>query len=426
MNGKTWSFSAALLAAALAGAQSGPGQAGADTAPAGPVRLARVSFAEGNVSWRPDDSSSWSQATPNLPLQQGAQVWVTGRGRAEIQFDDGSNMRLGNDAVVTLQSLYSDSQGEFTELKLNDGTSSLHLKDKYSIYQVDTPFDSVKAAGPARLRVDVGSEVSVGVRTGSATVTASGGDTTLRSGDFVALRNAQDSVRVSSLPRDDAWDRFDDERDGYVSGGVEHLPPNIAIVAGGLSRHGHWRLEGSYGWVWGPSVSVGWRPYHHGSWVWVNPFGWTWCSSEEWGWAPYHYGTWSHFGWGWGWCPGPYHQYWSPAVVSFSYYNGDYCWTPLCPEEVIYPGIFSCGFFGADWWFNFSIGGCGIFRCRGPGLWRRERTLRTAERGLGCKRGLGARLRPRQPIPGGPWKREPILRARPVGYGCVPHFQRAG
>ena len=214
MNAKTWSLSAVLMASALAGAQSDAGQDNAANTGAGPVRLARVSFAEGNVSWRPDDAAAWSQATPNLPLQQGAQVWVTGNGRAEIQFDDGSNVRLGNQAVLTLQSLYSDSQGEFTELKLNDGTSSLHLKDKYSIYQVDTPFESVKAAGPARLRVDVGSEVSVGVRTGTATVTASGSDTTLRSGDFVALRNAQDSVRVEGLPRDDSWDRFDAERDG--------------------------------------------------------------------------------------------------------------------------------------------------------------------------------------------------------------------
>ncbi|MHB8637549.1 MAG: DUF6600 domain-containing protein, partial [Fimbriimonadaceae bacterium] len=362
MNAKTWSLSATLLIAALAGAQSEAGRNDTASTNSGPVRLARISYAEGSVSWRPDDGSAWSQATPNLPLQQGAQVWVTGRGRAEIQFDDGSDLRVGNDAVVTLQSLYSDSQGEFTEIKLNDGTSSLHLKDKYSIYQLDTPFESVKAAGPARFRVDVGDQVSVGVRTGAATITAAGGDTELRSGDFVSLRSAQDRIRVQSLPREDAWDRFDDERDGAASGGIEHLPPNIAIVAGGLDNYGSWRLEGRYGWVWRPAVGASWRPYHDGHWVWVNPFGWTWCSDEAWGWAPYHYGSWAHFGWGWGWCPGPYNQYWCPAAVSFTLYNGNYCWTPLCPDEVFYPDFLSVGFGSGNWWFNFSIGGCAVYR----------------------------------------------------------------
>ena len=105
----------------------------------------------------------------------------------EIQFDDGSDVRLGNDAVVTLESLYSDSQGEFTELKLDTGSTSLHLRDKYSIFQIDTPYNSVKAAGPARYRVDVGSSVAIGVKTGSATLTASNGDTHLRSGDYVSV-----------------------------------------------------------------------------------------------------------------------------------------------------------------------------------------------------------------------------------------------
>src|SRR5579871_284337 len=360
MNAKSWSFCAALLLASISAAQSGSDDAGSGGS--GPVRMARISFAEGNVSWRPDDAANWSQASPNLPLQQGAQVWVTGRGRAEVQFDDGSTVRLGNDGVMSIQSLYSDSQGEFTELKLNDGTSSLHLKDKYSIFQVDTPYDSVKAAGPARFRVDVGSEVRVGVRNGSATLSANGGDTSLRSGDFVELRGADDAVRVRTLPREDSWDRFDEGREDELVGGVEHCPPNIAIVAGGLGHYGNWHEGPHNRWYWFPRVSAGWRPYYSGSWIWVNPFGWTWCSSEAWGWAPYHYGAWEEIDGRWGWCPGPYHQYWCPAVVHFSYYNGCYAWAPLCPDEVIYPNFLSIGFGSGNWWFNFSIGGCAVYR----------------------------------------------------------------
>src|SRR5690242_20381143 len=61
----------ALLASG-AGAQQGYqiGENGA-TANAGPVRMARVSYVTGPVTWRPTDSGGWSRAARNLPLRQG-------------------------------------------------------------------------------------------------------------------------------------------------------------------------------------------------------------------------------------------------------------------------------------------------------------------------------------------------------------------
>src|SRR5579871_2787225 len=139
----------------------------------GPVRMARISYIAGKASWRPDEEVGWSRATVNLPVRQGAEVWLAPGSRVELQFDDGSTLRLGDDAVVKLQTLYSDRDGEFTEVKLTAGTSSWHLKDKYSIYQVDTPDDSVKSAGPCDFRVDVRSSAdSVAVRRGMVTLTA--------------------------------------------------------------------------------------------------------------------------------------------------------------------------------------------------------------------------------------------------------------
>ena len=181
--------------------------------------------------------------------------------------------------------------------------------------------------------------MTVGVRTGAATLIAGRGDTTLRSGDFVALSSSRDAVRVEGLPDADSMDRFGAERDAAFTGGTEHLPPNIGLVSGNLDRYGHWRIGGNDGWVWAPNVGASWRPYTDGQWISSEPFGWTWCSNEPWGWAPYHYGTWGHYAWGWAWCPGPINQYWSPAVVDWSYYDGDYCWTPLCPGEVVYPAF---------------------------------------------------------------------------------------
>ena len=105
----------------------------------GPVRLARIAYVKGNVTWRPDPDADWTRASVNVPLRQGAELWVTEGGRAEIQFDDGSVLRLGNGALVTLQTFYSDADGEFTEIKALEGLVSLRLKHERSVYQIDTP-----------------------------------------------------------------------------------------------------------------------------------------------------------------------------------------------------------------------------------------------------------------------------------------------
>ncbi len=333
----------------------------------GPVRLARFSYVKGNVTWRTDDKAEWSTASVNLPLRQGAQIWVTEGGRAELQFDDGSLIRLGTGAVVTIQTLYSDSDGEFTELKMTDGLATLNLRHDRGVYQVDTPLASVKATGPASIRLGVGDGLELAVKSGKAAIEGAQGKETLQSGDFLDLRDSNSPYTVRSLPRADSWDRWNQERDDYLrraenAPAHEHLPANIAIVAPDLDEYGSWRDDSRYGWVWCPRVTASdWRPYHDGRWTWVNPFGWTWVSDEFWGWAPYHYGTWVYQSYGWAWCPGPVNQYWSPAVVHFSEYGGQVGWCPLAPAEVRYPSVLAIGFRRGNWSSYYSIGGAAVY-----------------------------------------------------------------
>ncbi len=333
----------------------------------GPVRLARFSYVQGNVTWRPDDGAEWSSATVNLPLRQGAQIWVADAGRAEIQLDDGSLLRLGKNAVATLQTLYSDSAGEFTEIKLTAGLASLRLKHDHSIFQVDTPIVSVKATGPAALRVGADDGVEVGVRSGAATIEGARGKATLQSGDYLDLASADDPYNVRGLPGEDSWEQWNDARDDRLAGSsrdseAHHLPPNIAIVATELDSSGDWRDDPQYGWVWCPRTTVAaWRPYQYGHWTWVNPFGWTWVSDESWGWAPYHYGTWCHISRGWAWAPGPEVQCWSPAVVHFTECDGRVAWCPLAPGEVRYGSSIGFGVRGREWSAYFSIGRAAVY-----------------------------------------------------------------
>ena len=139
-------------------------------------------------------------------------------------------------------------------------------------------------------------------------------------------------------------------------------------MSANMDNYGSWSPHAKYGHIWRPrGMRSGWRPYQDGHWVWVDPFGWTWVGTEEWGWAPYHYGSWVHDNYGWGWAPGPRHQYWSPAVVSFSVYNNNVAWVPLSPGEVVYPSAISFGYQGGDWSLSFSIGGAAAYYPGGQG-----------------------------------------------------------
>lgn len=331
----------------------------------GPVRLARFSNVDGNVTWRPADGTDWSDAAPNIPLREGAEIWNSDGGRAEIQFDDGSWLRLGDDTIATLQTLSSNSDGEYTEIELNEGTAFLHLVNSSSTYQVDTTLVSVKATGYSKIRIDNSDGIRIAVRDGSAQVAGGSGNDELQSGSYLQLASAGDIYNVGALPALDDEDHWNDTCDGLDTRPTPNLPPNIALVAGNMDQYGDWHNDPQYGNVWTPRENdPDWRPYEHGHWVWVHPFGWTWVADEPWGWAPYHYGTWVQGQYGWSWVPGPSQQYWSPAVVHFTEYQGNVCWAPLAPAEVHYPPHIAVAVGGHDWSLNFSIGGCAVYTPR--------------------------------------------------------------
>lgn len=340
-------------------------QAGADDADAGPVRLARFANVTGDVTWRDSTEGSWSAASRNMPLRQGAQIWVSDGGRAEVQFDDGSRVRLDSNTLITLQTLYSDADGEFTEITLNDGRAYLRLTNKYSVYQVNTPQASLKAAGPAQIGVGGGKDAEFGVRSGAAAVEGKLGRADLQAGDFLYVTDANTTYNVKELPSPNSWEAWNLRQDEMLDNTgrrTSHLPSNIALVADDLDSYGSWHDDPQYGWVWAPRVvEADWRPYRAGHWTWVEPFGWTWVSNENWGWAPYHYGSWVHQPYGWVWCPGPSVQYWSPGVVSFTENAGVMAWCPLAPGEVRYPSRLALGFRNGNWSAFFSIGGAAVY-----------------------------------------------------------------
>ena len=183
---------------------------------------------------------------------------------------------------------------------------------------------------------------------------------------------------------------------------------NLQTFQAPLGGYGDWQQVGSYGTVWRPRVSAGWRPYYYGRWEWTTE-GWLWVSDEPFGWATYHYGRWSwDRGMGWFWVPG---YQWAPAWVSWRYGDDAVGWAPLAPGLSLYVTDF--GFHDYWWTFVPSARFCG-----GP-VWGMAYPP-------GHTRGWYDSTRPAPPRPGGRF--EPGRPAGPAWGGPAPRFieERSG
>ncbi len=176
-------------------------------------RLAKIEYLSGKVTYRPDDAAKWTHAETNYPLGVGSQLWVEEGGRAEVRFDDGSILRVGSNSVITLQTVYMDAEGEYTQITMNHGIATLEPREARSVFEVNTPFLTVKTTGPSRVRIGVSDDIEVAVSRGRANLEGPSGKTSLSSGDFVSQRASDTAYAIHGLPSPDSWERWNEARD---------------------------------------------------------------------------------------------------------------------------------------------------------------------------------------------------------------------
>jgi ferric-dicitrate binding protein FerR (iron transport regulator) len=83
------------------------------------IRIVRLSDVQGSVQIDKNTGAGFESAFVNLPITQGTQLRTGDRGRAEVEFEDGSSLRLTPNTTV-----------EFSKLALSDSgkrLSSIHL-----------------------------------------------------------------------------------------------------------------------------------------------------------------------------------------------------------------------------------------------------------------------------------------------------------
>ncbi|HXG54829.1 MAG TPA: DUF6600 domain-containing protein [Vicinamibacterales bacterium] len=290
--------------------------------PVADVAPAHISIVEGSVTLERDGRSD--EAPGNMPLLAGDRL-RTRAGRIEILFADGSTLHLDHDTTIDLQS---------DELvRLIDGRVRLSIPGpaRGVSYRIDAPHAWLQIAEPGEYRAAMlqKTELEVAVLRGRAELINDDGRTALRAGER-AFARAEAAPSYAYVFNSAAWDGFDRwseaRRSDRLGLSAQYLADEVRPYAGTLDRHGSWRHESSYGYVWYPRVDDGWRPYYQGRWSTLPSYGLTWIGSDAWAWPTHHYGRWGVSSGSWFWIPG---RTWAPAWVSWASAPGYVSWCPL-------------------------------------------------------------------------------------------------
>src|SRR5436305_12904153 len=76
------------------------------------VRIVRLSDVQGSVQINKNTGMGFENAFVNLPVTQGVQLRTNDRGRAEVEFEDGSTLRLPPDTTVEFSTLGLSDSGQ--------------------------------------------------------------------------------------------------------------------------------------------------------------------------------------------------------------------------------------------------------------------------------------------------------------------------
>lgn len=307
-----------LLSLALAAAFLMPPRAAADDDDP-PSRVARLSYAQGNVSFNPAGTDDWVNAVVNRPMTTGDKLWSDSGARAELHLGSAAIHLSGTTGFSFL-----NLTDQIVQLRLTEGTINIRVKrlGDDETFEVDTPNLAFTILRPGRYRINVneaGDTTLVLVRDGQGEVTGGGSAYTIHPREIGTFSGA-DQLDSDIQPYggdDDDFDHWcaDRERREDHSTSARYVSDDV-IGYQDLDDYGGWRPVPTYGTVWFPHVTVvGWAPYHYGHWAWIAPWGWTWVDDAPWGFAPFHYGRWVVVGGVWGWVPCPPR----PVVVGVAY-----------------------------------------------------------------------------------------------------------
>lgn len=268
------------------------------------ARIVRISLAQG-AQINLEAGHGWQSALPNMPVTEGDVLRTGANGRAEVEFEDGSTVRLIPDTQVVFQQLALNAQGvRLNGVAVTAGTAffTLHPKDSQAFRAIFPEGVATVPDQKAEFQIAVnGPQAQVQMLGGRAEIAAAGQPYMLKKGDLLTL-NEQAPAELAKAPANSTWDQWNHQRDEVMEVDARRSRDwngEAWYGLGQLNAYGAWQSG-----MWYPAgMPMGWSPYMNGSWFFDPAFGYMWDSYYPWGWAPFHYGMWMDTPMGWAWSP---------------------------------------------------------------------------------------------------------------------------
>jgi FecR protein len=276
------------------------------------ARIVRLSDVHGSVQIDKNTGLGFENAFLNLPVTQGTQLKTLANGRAEIEFEDGSTMRLGPNSSVEFSTLgLNDSGKRISVVNLASGMAYVNWmgKDDFSL---NFSHEKVALDHAAHFRVeDSASAANLAIFKGDVEVESPTGKVTVEK-KKTATFDAEDKSTIANKIAEEPLDSWDKESASYHD---EYAKNNISSPYGyglsDLNYYGAYSNVPGYGMMWQPYFTgVGWDPFMDGAWGFYPGMGFMFASAYPWGWLPYRYGNWMFVpAYGWMWQPGGWNSY---------------------------------------------------------------------------------------------------------------------
>ncbi len=282
------------------------------------ARIVRLSDVQGSVQIDKNTGLGFEKAFVNLPITEGVQLHTGANGRAEIEFEDGSSMRLTPSTTVQFSTLgLSESGQRNSEINLIEGMAYVNWLGKDDL-SLNFSREKISIDRSAHFRVDTSTQVAnLAVFKGDVKVEGPAGSLSVEKKKNASFDVADDDKstiagKISEAPLD-SWDK---EAVSYHDQYAKNNSSPYGYGVSDLNYYGAYSNVPGYGTMWQPYFTgVGWDPFMDGAWGFYPGYGYMFASAYPWGWMPYRYGSWAFVpGFGWGWQPGGWNT-WLPTPV---------------------------------------------------------------------------------------------------------------
>ena len=174
------------------------------------ARIVRLSFTEGVVSIQRPDGDEWADAPTNTPIQEGFKIATAESAFAEVEFENASTARIGQQSLLEFTQLaLLPSGGKLNRMNLRQGYATFSVTPEgEDSYEVTAGTATFTPRGKARFRVDFEAGIlQAKVFKGSVEVMSPEGTGTLGKDTVLEIRpSGEEPFQISQGITEDAWD----------------------------------------------------------------------------------------------------------------------------------------------------------------------------------------------------------------------------